>query len=66
MSNVIKSRIQGRQSNAHKLKQNAIRLLSNVLNDESQSTADRVRAAMAILQNATKLGSGVKDEDSPK
>lgn len=65
MSNVIKSRVQGRQTNGQKLKQNAIRLLSNVLNDESQSTSDRVKAASAILQNATRL-QGVKDEDSPK
>lgn len=65
MSNVIKSRIQGRQTNANRLKQNAVRLLSRVLNDESQSTSDRVRAAAVILSNATKLA-GVKDEDSPR
>ena len=64
--NAIKSRVQGRQTNAHKLKQNAIRLLSSVLNDETQTTRDRVAAASVILSNATKLGSGVKDEDSPK
>jgi len=62
---IVKSRVQGRQTNANRLKQNAIRLLSNVLNDESQSTSDRVKAASVILQNATKLG-GEKDEDSPK
>ena len=66
MSTTVRSRVQGRQTNSHKLKQNAIRLLSSVLNDESQSTGDRVRAASVILSNATKLGSGVKDEDSPK
>lgn len=65
MSNVIKSRVQGRQTNANRLKQNAIRLLSSVLNDESQATADRVKAAAVIIANATKL-QGVKDEDSPK
>ena len=62
---IAKSRVQGRQTNSHKLKQNAIRLLSIVLNDESQATADRVKAAAVIIANATKLA-GVKDEDSPK
>lgn len=62
---IAKSRVQGRQTNSHKLKQNAIRLLSSVLNDESQSTKDRVAAAAAIIANAARLG-GVKDEDSPK
>ena len=65
MSTTVRSRVQGRQTNANRLKQNAIRLLSNVLNDESQSTSDRVKAAAVILSNATKLA-GVKDEDSPK
>ena len=62
---IVKSRVQGRQTNANRLKQNAIRLLSSVLNDETQTTRDRVAAANAILSNATRLG-GVKDEDSPK
>lgn len=63
---IAKSRVQGRQTNANRLKQNAIRLLSSVLNDETQTTRDRVAAASVIIANAARLGSGVKDEDSPK